>query len=164
MRKIVLFLIFCTVVLFASTNNKYNIKLHGIKVGTIDNFSTIDKGYLVGKPKGGLLNLLTPFDNYIIYEPNKKPELKGKNKYKKDKYLLLELIKQLQNSQPKHKIFTKDHYEINMSCKNSVCTYVRLNKKKQKRYDGYLSFKDGILLEICDDESGICFKRIEDDS
>jgi len=160
MNKIIVSLLLSTVVLLGSSKDQYSIKLHGITVGIISDFSTIDKGYLVGKPLGGLLSVLTPFDYYVIFEPNKKPNIKGKNKYKKDKYLLLDLIKQLENNQPTHKIFKKNHYEINMNCKNSICTYVRLNTKKQKSYNGYISFKDGILNEICDDESGICFKRV----
>ncbi|MBT3280466.1 MAG: hypothetical protein HOF69_00060 [Campylobacteraceae bacterium] len=161
MIKLVPILLLSMISLFGISNNEYYIQYKGITLGKISDFSTIDKGYLIGKPVGGILGAFITFDNYIIHEAGKKPKIKGDNKEKKDKYLLLSLIRKIQKEQPKHTVFKKDNYEITIECKNSKCTYSRLNTKKQKTYTGYMNFKNNILDVMCDDESHICFKQVQ---
>jgi hypothetical protein len=161
MYKIIGLLLFVVVSLSATQTNQYYIKYKGITLGTIDDFTTIDKGYLIGKPVGGLLGAFVSFDHYIIHEPNIKPKLDGKSKYKLDKYMLLSIIRNLATTQPTHQLLTKDHYRLEINCKDSQCKYTRYNTLKNKSYSGHLNFQNGILEEICDDESSICFKLIQ---
>jgi len=91
MRKIILTLFIINLSLFGD----YNIIYNGIKVGKIKDFSTIKDGYLIGKPINLFMGFFVPWDNYIIFQDGKKPTIKGKNKYKKDRHLILELINRL---------------------------------------------------------------------
>ena len=161
MKNILTLFLLSYISLIANQTNEYHITYNGITLGKISDFSTIHKGYIIGKPTNGFLSFLAPFDNYIIHEVNNKPNVLGDNKYKKDKYLLLDLIRKLTKLQPKNEVFLKNHYEVNVTCNSSKCAYTRLNKKKNKIYEGYLTFTNNILDEMCDDESNICFKRIK---
>ncbi|HIP12564.1 MAG TPA: hypothetical protein EYG97_03330 [Arcobacter sp.] len=159
MKKIIL-LILSSVYLFANTTNEYYVKYNDYTIGKITNFDTIEKGYLVAKPTGFLFSSLFPFENYIIYENGKQPKLKQKNKYKKDKYFLLDLVRQLSTARPKYKTYEKDNFSIQIKCDNSRCTYTRYDKKQNKFYDGYLTFTNKTLDKIYDSESTISFERI----
>jgi hypothetical protein len=161
MYRVIALLLFVLVSLNATQAKQYHIKYKGITVGTIADFTTIDKGYLIGKPVGGILGAFISFDHYIIHEKNKKPKQDGKIKYKLDKYMLLSIIRNLANSQPSHQSLIKDHYKLEINCKDSQCKYIRYNTIKDKSYNGHLNFQNGILEEMCDDESGICFKLIQ---
>ena len=146
-----------TILLFGD----YNIVYKSITVGRIKDFSTIKNGYLIGKPTNSILKLLTPWDNYIIYQEGKKPNIKGDNKYKKDKHLLLHLINKLSKSQPKYQKFETKKYKLVIRCKDGICNYIRTNKYKNSTTKGYLSFTNNILEELKDYDSHLAFKRVE---
>ncbi len=148
--------------LFAVSNNGYYIQYKGITLGKISDFSTINQGYLLGKTSDNIFSLLIPYDHYIIYEDHK-PQVLGKNKYKKDKYYLLNLIRTIQKEKPSSKIYLNEKYKITVQCKESKCTYSRYHLTKKETTGGYLYFRDDSMLdEMCDDASQICFKKVND--
>ncbi len=159
MKKIVILFI-SIISLFATPNKEYNILYGSIILGKISDFSTINKGYLIGKPTNGVLNFLISWDNYIIYEESKKPNITGDNKYKKDKHLLLSLVRELSKNRPKHKIIEKKKYRLFISCKDEKCDYQRIDKKNGKITKGFLTFTDDILNVLYDEESTLSFKRL----
>jgi hypothetical protein len=136
----------------------YLITYGDITLGKIDNINTIKEGYLVAKPTNKFLRYLLRFDHYIIYEEGKKPSIEGDNKNKKDKYLILKLVNELQsNRQPNIKM-AKNSQTIDVHCKINKCTYTRTKKKKE--FTGYINFTQENELDIiCDNESNICIKR-----
>ena len=70
MYKIIVLFVLAIVSSYASQTKQYYIKYKGISVGTISDFSTINRGYLVGKPVGGLLGAFISFDNLpFIFSP-----------------------------------------------------------------------------------------------
>ncbi len=160
MKKIVIIFLISYISLFAIQSKEYYILYNKITLGKISDFSTINKGYLIGESTNGFMNLFTKYENYIIYEDKNKPEVKGDNKYKKDKYLLLSLIKTLTKIQPAYQVFTKDHFKMIVKCNNGKCIYDRINQNDNKSYKGYLTFTNNILDEIYDSQSKISFKRI----
>jgi len=155
MKRVILILFIINLSLFGD----YNIIYKGITLGRIKDFSTIKSGYLIGKPTNSILRLLTPWDNYIIYQEGKKPNIKGDNKYKKDKHLLLHLINKLSKSQPKYQKFETKKYKLVIRCKDGICNYIRTNKYKKITTKGYLSFSNNILEELKDYDSRLAFKR-----
>jgi len=156
MRKYLFILFISSIYLFG----EYNIIYKGIIVGRIKDFSTIKNGYLIGKPTNSILRLLTPWDNYIIYQEGKKPKIKGDNKYKKDKHLLLHLINKLSKFQPNYKIISTKKYRLIIRCKNGKCRYQRTNKYKNITTDGYLIFKNKQLEILRDNDSKLAFEIV----
>ena len=119
--KTILILWICIASLFANLNKEYNILYGTMVLGKIADFTTINKGYLIGKPTSGLLKLLISWDNYIIYEELKKPNISGENKYKKDKHLLLGLVRKLSKSRPKYQEIEKKKYKLIIKCTKNRC-------------------------------------------
>ena len=105
------------------TKKEYYVLKNDITLGIINDFSTINQGYLSAKPTNVILKLFTSFDNYIIYEEGKKPNIAGDNEYKKDKYLLLSIVKEVIKNRPKYKVIENYKYKLIIKCKNDKCTY-----------------------------------------
>ncbi|SHO81731.1 hypothetical protein MNB_SV-15-1526 [hydrothermal vent metagenome] len=134
--KAILLIFIINLPLFAD----YTISYNGIKVGKIKDFSTIKNGYLIGKPINSFMGFFVPWDNYIIFQEGKKPIIKGKNRYKKDKHLILELINRLSKSKPTYKEFESKKYRLIIRCKDGVCNYIRSNKYKKSSSKGYREY------------------------
>ena len=158
------FIVFLMLIVFLSAEESYkvyNIAYNGISVGKIRDFSTIDRGYLIGRPINKVLGFFVPWSNYIIYEEGKKPKVKGKNKYRKDKHLLLRLIKELTKTRPKHKVIKTKKYKLVITCTENRCDYKRTNRYKSKTSSGYLIFFDNCLKELYDKDAKLSFKRVK---
>lgn len=158
--------IFILLVMIISANaqaekKEYNVLINNIVLGKISDFSTINNGYLVAKPTNFLVKLFTSFDNYIIYEENKKPNIQGDNKYKKDKYLLLSIVRELIKNRPEYKLIDGPKYKLIVKCKDDKCTYERIHKKSNTSNFGYLNFENNIFDEIYDEKSQASFKRVQ---
>jgi hypothetical protein len=153
MKKIIYMLMLNVII-----GNSYSIEYRGIKLGEIKNFETINKGYLIGESVGGLIRSIVPFDNYIIYEKNK-PEKKGKNKYKKDNNMILEIVRIVTKEKPELKIIKKNNKVLTIKCKNDKCKYERKNKNNMSK--GFINLKNNKLEEICDEKSKVCIKIID---
>ncbi len=162
MKKVLIIFVISTILLFAQEQDRvYNISYNGISVGKIKDFSTINQGYLIGRPVNRILGFFVPWENYVIYEENKKPIVKGKNKYKKDKHLLLRLIKELTKVRPKQQIIETKKYKLVINCTKNRCDYKRTNKYKLKTSSGYLTFFDNFLKELYDEDAKLSFKRVK---
>jgi hypothetical protein len=154
------------VTLFISANadlpkQEYYVLKNDIVLGKIDDFSTIDSGYLVAKPTNLLLRLFTSFDHYVIYEEGEKPNIQGETKYKRDKYLLLNIVRELIKERPKYKLIDDKKYKLIVQCKKDKCTYERIHKKTNTSNSGYLYFENNVFDEIFDEKSQASFKRIK---
>ena len=148
--------------LYAAPSAKYNVINSGVTLGQISDFSTINKGYLVAKPTNGLLKLFISFENYVIHEKAKKPNIAGENKYKEDNHLLLNLIRELTDDQPAEKTIESKTHKLLIKCIDGKCTYKRINKKTDDSSSGYLNFLNNEFLELYDDSSGLSFKKIDE--
>ena len=160
MKKILILLI-GAIYLVAVPNKEYNILYGNMVLGKIADFSTINKGYLIAKPTNSLLKLFVSWEHYIIYEELKKPQLDGNNKYKKDKHLLLGLVRELRNDRPEYKIIEKKKYRLIVTCKNDKCDYKRIDKDDGEVTKGFLTFSNNSLKELYDEDSDLSFKRLD---
>lgn len=156
MKNIIFLLSLCTYLFSSST---YYVTYGSITLGDIKNIDTIKDGYLIATPSSSFIKFILGFDNYVIYQENKKPKVKGDTKYKKDKYLILNLINKLQLKREKKQTFKKNNQSITILCKNDICTYIRKNLSKNKTYKGRIIFKNDKFISICDNQDDICIKR-----
>ncbi|MEA3497559.1 MAG: hypothetical protein U9R16_00735 [Campylobacterota bacterium] len=161
MFKFLLLILMSITSLYANFDNKYNVYKSGISLGVSNNFNTLNKGYIVLIPTNKILKIFISFDKYIIYEEGKKPNIKGDNKYKRDKHMLLNLIRELSSKQPQSQTLEDEKYILSIECKDGRCDYKKTYKKKEKTSTGYLDFNNNSLYELYDKESGISFKRID---
>jgi hypothetical protein len=158
--RTLLILLLTTFFVFANENNtQYYIKYNSMKIGKIKNFNTIKDGYLVGEKIDSLATMFLSFDNYIIYSSNK-PQVAGKNKYKKDKNSILKIINTVQNEMPRYKVIENNKMIITIRCNNNRCNYIKVDKAKNKFSDGYIIFKNNTIDTICDTRSNITFEKI----
>jgi hypothetical protein len=156
MKKIILILLF---VIYANANNTYKITYKNMTLGDIKNMNTIKDGYLIALPSSSWMRYILGFDKFVLFQEHKKPKANGKVRYKKDKYMLLSVIYNLSKN-IKSQTLEKDNRVLKIKCNGKKCTYTRTKNGKQKIYKGHIYFdKNNKLVEICDNDSGICIKK-----
>ncbi len=160
MKKLLIVLI-SFVTLYANSNSEYYILKNSITLGKINDFSTINDGYLIAKPTNKVLKWFISWNHYVLYEKDKKPYIQGEIKYKKDKYFLLSLVRELTKNRPKDKLLESKKYKLIIKCNGGKCNYTKINKKTQISSLGFLNFSNNSLEELYDEASQISFKRID---
>ncbi len=146
--------------LYLNASSKYYITYDDMTLGKLTNINTIKDGYLVAVPTSSWLKFVFNFDNYIVYEENKKPKITGKNKYSKDKHYILELVNTLSKNRKEFQEFKRNDNLITIRCENNTCNYTRYNEIKKEKYKGILKFNsDNTLKMICDYKSDICIEQ-----
>ena len=157
MHKIII-LLSLTFSLYAS--NKYIVSYEDMTLGNIQDINTLKDGYLIAIPSNSFLKFILGFDKYIIYEKNSKPEVLGDTKYDLDKYNIIHIVNKLSQKREKKQIIKIKNETIIILCENNDCTYTRFHRKKNKTYNGEISFtKNNKLKSICDKQNNICIKQ-----
>jgi hypothetical protein len=127
----------------------YYIKYQGIKLGEIENLSTLKDLYLNAKATNPFVRFLLGKDRYVFYA-DKKPPIKDA-KFRKDKNQLLFALREAITHRPKQKVFNiRGDRKLIVECKDNICQY---------KYYKHNKFKDSGIIEF--DENNNFFKLTE---
>lgn len=147
-----------TISLYANTN-QYYIKYGDTIIGTIKDFSTINKGYLVGEKVKNVLTFFLPFDNEVIYEGSK-PKIKGDNHYSKDRDNILKIIKTIMKHKPKYMELETRLDHVTIEYLDGQYKFKRINKKNKSIGKGFMILKKNTLIKLYDEKSKLSFEKI----
>ncbi len=131
----------------------YDVKYHGIKLGEIDDLSTIDKLYLKAKVTSRVARFMLGKD-YLVYYAKDKPDLKDA-KYKRDKKMILYAFKESIKEKPKFKRYKiNDIKNITLECKSGrECSFVYYKNDKKDGYGDIVFDEKGDFVSITEKKS-----------
>lgn len=157
MRYIFLLLLFIN---FAFAN--YKITYHGLKLGEIESFKTLNKHYFKIKITSKIARFLLS-SKYMIFFND---EFKGqknepKTKYKKDNYQLINLIYRAINKQIKkdERIYVKDNKEKYIDIKYDKKYYFKYTSKNRIKTRGYIEIINGLLISFVEENNQIKIEK-----
>jgi len=158
MKKIIFILLTLVYILDASS---YYVKYHGMKLGKIDDISTIDKLYLKAKVTSKIARFMLGKD-YLVYFSGNKPNIKDV-KFKKDKKMILYAFKTSIKEKPKFKRFKiNDIKNITLECKSDkACHFTYYKNDKINGYGDIVFDKDGEFVSITEKKSNFKIERVE---
>lgn len=155
--KLILFLS----LLLSSCFAEYSISYNSLNLGVIKNINSVKDDYLRIEVTNPIARFLLGKDEMIFYDPISKISKDEKNvKYKKDKYFVINVIKNgISNNLKEGKLFIakKKYLEITKE-KNYKFKYV--SKGRLKSY-GTLIIQNQELISLTDEKNNIVIKKIE---
>ena len=153
--KFIILLILIFNLLFSKNTSDYYINYFGVNVAKIENIETLENGFLVAKPT--VFQWFLKKDKYILYSKDK-PKIIGDNKYKKDNYSILKMLKILNKKRYKKQKIESKKYKLIVNCSNNYCKYIRIYKKNKMIKKGYIKYKNNKLIEMYDEYTNVKIK------
>jgi hypothetical protein len=156
--KLILFLS----MLFSSCFAEYSISYNSLNLGVIKNINSVKDDYLRIEVTNPIARVLLGKDEMIFYDPIAKISKDENNvKYKKDKYFVINVIKNgISNNLKEGKRFIakKKYLEIT---KEKDYKFKYVSKGRLKSY-GTLIVKNQELISLTDEKNNIVIKKIEE--
>lgn len=150
MKLILTFLFFINLA-FAN----YSVYFTGIKLGEAKNFDTLNDHYLKADVTNSVARLLLGRDTFIFHDEEFNLQKDEENiKYKKDKNLIIELLRRAVNNELKPgRIVINDKKFIDVTFdKNYKFKYTSDKKIKS---EGYFIIEDGVLTKFIETKNNI---------
>lgn len=143
--------------LYGSFEN-YGFYYYGTKVGTIDNFENLDKGYLKVTPENFFTRLLIKNKKQLVlYTNGHKPNLDD-TFYLKDKSSFINIVNDIKHNPTSFTKQLEKDKELVVVC-DDKCYWSYIKNKKVKS-QGYIIFdKDKTILELKDISNNMAIKK-----
>jgi len=157
MKKICLYC--CIVGTFAFA--EYKVEYNGIEVGKVENFDTLKDSYVKANPTSWLSKMYLGNRNLIIYDEQfslSKDETK--NKYKKERSSLIDLLKNIYSGKIKPGTIKINKDKKIVLKKEGNKYYYEFVRKGKDKVGGFFETKNKELIQLVENTNGIVITKV----